>query len=55
MSKKIKVAFAGLGGRGNCYAEHLAKMSDKVELVAAAEESRINGGAVVDVQAKMNK
>ena len=37
MSKKIKIAFAGLGGRGNCYAEHLANMSDKVELVAAAD------------------
>ena len=37
MDKKIKVAFAGVGARGNCYAQHLACMLDKVEFVAAAD------------------
>ena len=37
MNKKIKVAFAGVGARGNCYAQHLANMLDKVEFVAAAD------------------
>ena len=37
MSKKLTVAFAGLGSRGNAYAESCALMSDKIEIVACAD------------------
>ena len=37
MSKKITVAFAGLGSRGNSYAEACALLKDKIEIVACAD------------------
>ena len=37
MSKKITVAFAGLGSRGTSYAEACALLKDKIEIVACAD------------------
>ena len=37
MSKKITVAFAGLGSRGNAYAEACALLKDDIEIVACAD------------------